>query len=608
MDTCYKVVGSIFVSLSYPFCVWHIAHSARVLGRCLQHRCKRVRPKAARSEEGNDADDSQHTTEEASESIDALVRERFANSRLEYAHSVIGCAVLVCGGLLLLHVINAHSLGVWGSDFIWQSPLQDPIPYNLFLTAVTLFFSAYPSQISARRVDAVHVLLFARMLAPVVEMSDPFDLVFRGRNLLAARIGFSLVLGNARLTLVLNAVASMTCIYVYWSLNQTPAVSDHLSSHFGANHLVHFVKDEIVATAAIWAASSSLENRLRGEATAVVLEKQSSLAMQIVDSLLGALCDAVVYLNSRLEIVGDVRMLEAMLLRQGGRGLVGSDFTSLLVEEDRPQFSNHFQTSAGLTAVVTAFHVRLRSSMGTRVAVRLYSAGFQRLDGQCGYVVGICEASREEACRDMFPQPCQQVTAAPVAPMSCLSEAEAGSQASKSTCSQAETVPEFAGVSVDDLIVYLCPFSFEVISNTVAVATLLGPSLERTVFTDLVVDAKPFRAIVQEQVNSFIMTPCPYAVTVDALRIRPCGTRAKEHFEFVVRCTLEIQNPAGGNDGLFIKASLANVRQRLRSKEKRSSLARCKKRSTSPRTTHGQARNSVLSASSVNQPCTMLSL
>eukprot|EP00928_Gymnodinium_smaydae_P096808 TRINITY_DN8624_c0_g1_i4.p1 TRINITY_DN8624_c0_g1~~TRINITY_DN8624_c0_g1_i4.p1 ORF type:complete len:611 (-),score=41.68 TRINITY_DN8624_c0_g1_i4:286-2118(-) len=506
---------------------------------------------------------------DANDVVERMTSSHATKKRLDHGRRIAGSLTNIAAAYLLYELVRRHRLGVWQSDFAGiESPVLDRAFYTGLLVCVGMLWSKLPERLTPRRVDILHVLFTLRMIAPILVIRDPFNIIYRGRNMLATRMCFSLVLGNVYLTLMLNIMVSVTTVLVYFNSFQDPLVAQQLAEHFSESHLIHLILDEAVGAAVICAVARSLQNRILAEARATVLENKSSIAVKVVDMLLRALSDAVVYVNSNLEIENGFELLEAILLRRGIKSLKGACVVDLLAVEDRQRFTDHLHASTKQLNCAMCLGVHFLDSLGNRIGVNLYSACVEKLDGLSGYVICICESSRVEHSRDSFPA--QNVQAAAIAPTQGTvqhqpqlpSRLELADQAvqgdSESACTSGFTLASVE--TLDDMSVWFCPLSFDVISSTVAMSSLIGPSIQQAKMTDMVADSTSFSDIVQEQFNFYEAGRCPYRVTVESLRVRP-QVAAKAGLEYVVRCKIEVVK---SSSGVSMKATFTHMREKQR--------------------------------------------
>ncbi|CAE8715699.1 unnamed protein product [Polarella glacialis] len=139
---------------------------------------------------------------------------------------------------------------------------------------------------------------------------------------------------------------------------------------------------------------------------AIMGERASNDKMSAVRRMLTVFCDAQVYINSSLELIGQQNVFANFLKTICGKTLEGIEFISLLCEADRQRFKdftrNGASVSSGLfpTALPCgSLHVQMSDATGSFLDVELLHVCIPERNGGLGHLIGIREQSRDVTAR-----------------------------------------------------------------------------------------------------------------------------------------------------------------------------------------------------------------
>lgn len=262
-----------------------------------------------------------------------------------------------------------------------------------------------PGVFTCASADAFMTFIAATgVIGRVVLHSDSLDLLFNMSSIASIRFCLG-VLANFELTgTLINIVCGIVSILTFSSMpfnNQASPPS-----------LGTVVVREVMATAAILVMSKVTRSCMVAEARATLTYKASKHSEVMANTLLTALCDAVVHLDESLLISKAAPQLAALLLlQQRNKDLKGNRFLDLVENADRKQFEDlngkvamSLPTNRGdanLQEIHPArlMHLHLLDANGTRVSVQLLLATCLHFDDSVNHVVGI----REIGCDEGLP-------------------------------------------------------------------------------------------------------------------------------------------------------------------------------------------------------------
>ena len=145
------------------------------------------------------------------------------------------------------------------------------------------------------------------------------------------------------------------------------------------------------------------------EKEALVKAIRSDRSSALVQRLLSAMCDCVVYLDTKCNIVEPCPKLANLLMRPSlASASIAKPLTEFLAPGEEPRFSNYLQQER-LHALsrgedpswspAQALHLNLIDASGASVPVEVFGASIQDADGVCFHLVGIKEAIESASWR-----------------------------------------------------------------------------------------------------------------------------------------------------------------------------------------------------------------
>lgn len=237
----------------------------------------------------------------------------------------------------------------------------------------------------------LHILIGARLVATTLLYKDSFHMMLDRSFILSARAVSAIVLGDARVTMLVNCVyAAVACMVWASFLRQDVSIEEMFGG--GTMYMVTVQETCFVVMLTIVGAFSEL--RMQSEARATV-EARASLDFQsAVHNLLMTIYDVVLELDEHLNLVDDSESLAGILLMGRNCNLKGSSIKNCMFEkEDIDHFEEHVKQahSNDLQSTAIPIRLRMRDSSGRAVPVELLHSQFTDLICNVRYLVGIRE-------------------------------------------------------------------------------------------------------------------------------------------------------------------------------------------------------------------------
>mmetsp|Transcript_8075 Transcript_8075/g.25644 ORF Transcript_8075/g.25644 Transcript_8075/m.25644 type:complete len:800 (+) Transcript_8075:49-2448(+) len=287
----------------------------------------------------------------------------------------------------------------------------------LFVVAMSFLLIEVAGSVTRRGLDWGNLVMSCMWIwkyatTDSISRSSEYDEVW----IIVCRIVQGLVLGNARLSIILTvmvSVAHMIIRVVLWGPDKA-----------------HFHRELVLVVAyslLVW----SFEQWQLAEAKAIVRAQMSDKSYALVSSVLSRMCDAVVELDSQLRLSQPCPRLSTLLLRQAPLAC-GMLFTDLMTPEDAQRVhglllaqgssgcdgedlsgAGSDTKEAGLGAGLAGLcHVRMNDGNSSKLSVELFYSCVPDIDGQPTYLVGIQED--REGGRQSPEAPAQDELAGPV--------------------------------------------------------------------------------------------------------------------------------------------------------------------------------------------------
>mmetsp|Transcript_4380 Transcript_4380/g.9895 ORF Transcript_4380/g.9895 Transcript_4380/m.9895 type:complete len:552 (-) Transcript_4380:72-1727(-) len=252
-------------------------------------------------------------------------------------------------------------------------------------------------------------------------------------------------------------------------------------------------------------AGSRQESHLRKEWLAQrQIEKQCDISekqRQGFSHLLNRLCDCLLQLGPRFEIIEPCPNLAAMLFLTTGRPLQGSRFCDYLAsEDDRDRFVAALGSNTSETESSGILPTHLRDAQSREVQVHIYYTSFHDKDGSLYHIIGIVEAGGRTSIGEPVEEPGELCNAQKTHGRHSVLEDH------ESSDSESELALEsVSGVDLEEVAVTLQDDDkFTVSSCTPAFAALCGPIGNGAHLKDCIVNTDDFTRRVQLCVNNFV--------------------------------------------------------------------------------------------------------
>eukprot|EP00747_Dinoflagellata_sp_TGD_P149577 gnl/TRDRNA2_/TRDRNA2_177028_c0_seq2.p1 gnl/TRDRNA2_/TRDRNA2_177028_c0~~gnl/TRDRNA2_/TRDRNA2_177028_c0_seq2.p1 ORF type:complete len:565 (+),score=48.48 gnl/TRDRNA2_/TRDRNA2_177028_c0_seq2:56-1750(+) len=314
-------------------------------------------------------------------------------------------------------VINLVSIVVVEDSMIRSTVLQDTIRFAFGFFIFQAFF-AFPQYLTAYTMQILSLANTLRMIGFIVASPNQQNLVDMRQALNIMRGMDMAFMGGDSLSVLRHVVVCVIECGAFmqhkWDRNMT-----YLSAS-------SFILQELLTASLILYVSSLYWSGLQAEMRATLQNKESSQAKETVQSLLSVMCDAVVHLNTDLQICGPTPKLAALLLHN--QSLDGRSFLGLMPATDSERFLSHVCGTEPKNHA-QSLNVQLKDSSGDFLEVRMFHASFRDLiGGQGGHVIGLSDLSAQNESS----RPPQEATADE---MHIVSPGRAGSASARSSSS-----------------------------------------------------------------------------------------------------------------------------------------------------------------------------
>jgi len=447
--------------------------------------------------------------------------------RLEYSRLLLQFMVHV-GALMLLVLLGyRYSCGWLEPECSGVEPAWDSVSLVSVLMAMGLMFWTYPKHFTLRRRDVVHLLAMIRLAWQATDIANPYLLVFQRYTLLGLRLALGIILGNLPVTFALNASYS---IYTAWTyLHMLPEDDTLPAKLFTEGHQIWFIFDEVWITMLICAVCYAIESRTNDEAQATAQMRVSKQAEVTLQSILDAVCDAIVHVGTDFVMLDGSTQINSLLLRAGGRSWSGTSFMEIVDSVDRGRLAAHLLASNKDVVPNLANEaadwmvVRIVDSYGVRINAQIFHCRLLGALDEClGFLLGIRELSVEDAeSPNLFSQAHSSdsrgtasrdsrsvSSASPPEHISVRSSGSGGRYSSSGATTRRHSI---AGVllevveddqSTSDPVVWFRADDLTILRGTAAFAVLGGPAVAGTSFSDWIINKVDVLSQLQELINS----------------------------------------------------------------------------------------------------------
>jgi hypothetical protein len=261
-----------------------------------------------------------------------------------------------------------------------------------FACAVTLLLQSKGQSLNHAYLDRANVALSAMWVWTYCTRQKRWY-YYQASVIWTARIIQGVVLGNAPLTCALHLAVSLSDVLVYWKMEL----------EVGSHALLGYITTQCFTGLIAAILTRSFEKLRISEAEALLEARRSDSASALVKRLLSAMSDAVVYIDSSMNILEPCPKFSTLLLHPSPShsslvakqfldfvdGDYRDSFIQYMDQEALPQLSRtESETSA---SPVRVLHVNLLDVNRKAFPVEIFTAGIQGFDGKQMHVVGVKE-------------------------------------------------------------------------------------------------------------------------------------------------------------------------------------------------------------------------
>eukprot|EP00931_Biecheleriopsis_adriatica_P110217 TRINITY_DN8447_c0_g1_i4.p1 TRINITY_DN8447_c0_g1~~TRINITY_DN8447_c0_g1_i4.p1 ORF type:complete len:821 (+),score=90.37 TRINITY_DN8447_c0_g1_i4:268-2463(+) len=315
----------------------------------------------------------------------ARVHELVVKHRVQHALKASHAAM---APILLLLAVEIQSCFVtyqnrWdvlGTSFFLAVP---------FAAAFCLVCRLRSTKVTIRLLNAVHccaAVMWALQYSMIVSLGKGIDGNTDLHQVGMTRLLFSLVLGNASLTVVLQTATSLFYMACTMYQYQLP-LRQLLTSGDWTTHYIVMLSVVLVHI---------LESERLAVATTTIKANESCLAERLVKGLLHSVCDCCVACNSNFDITEGSDRLCALFFRSNLPR--NRNFLEFLSEEDVERFKDFVSCTVVPLAdqeeqdkPTTPFSAHLSDCYGNHVPCHIFCSSIRDLNGDLAFVFGINE-------------------------------------------------------------------------------------------------------------------------------------------------------------------------------------------------------------------------
>eukprot|EP00747_Dinoflagellata_sp_TGD_P149576 gnl/TRDRNA2_/TRDRNA2_177028_c0_seq1.p1 gnl/TRDRNA2_/TRDRNA2_177028_c0~~gnl/TRDRNA2_/TRDRNA2_177028_c0_seq1.p1 ORF type:complete len:567 (+),score=50.37 gnl/TRDRNA2_/TRDRNA2_177028_c0_seq1:56-1756(+) len=429
-------------------------------------------------------------------------------------------------------VINLVSIVVVEDSMIRSTVLQDTIRFAFGFFIFQAFF-AFPQYLTAYTMQILSLANTLRMIGFIVASPNQQNLVDMRQALNIMRSMDMAFMGGDSLSVLRHVVVCVIECGAFmqhkWDRNMT-----YLSAS-------SFILQELLTASLILYVSSLYWSGLQAEMRATLQNKESSQAKETVQSLLSVMCDAVVHLNTDLQICGPTPKLAALLLHN--QSLDGRSFLGLMPATDSERFLSHVCGTEPKNHA-QSLNVQLKDSSGDFLEVRMFHASFRDLiGGQGGHVIGLSDLSaQDESSRppqEAIADEMHVVSPGCVGSASARSSSSWGDEASDVVMPLANAAlrdkhPEVT-VSFDALTADL-----QIIDYSKDFTFLCNPQSEESGLLPLIKEGDRFFKWLQDHVNAFMNDRSPPSEHTFKVHLRTAFSVSRG-VEFSALCSITLK-------------------------------------------------------------------
>lgn len=303
-------------------------------------------------------------------------REEFVRATFQLAAS------LLCFAFAIL------SVRICLGTSLWMTAVQTVLLFCLYPVAAYMGYSKRQHGLATIRCACA---VFAATAAVFVLIGDTRLMVVVWIGWVAApyRVLLSIVLMDKGFSCLVNCLITLASeVALYRADHDTDGSAPFGRSHFMLAEACNLI---IVFTSA--AAFQEVMYTSRRHALEARFSKSESYAAV---KIMNAVCDAVVQLDSMLQVANKETNLAALLLHGPGRCLTGSSFVQHLASEDRHQaFRDWLHEPPEKSDAVVGFEAKLRDSNGNHIDVEMFHVPFEKAPDTSHHFIGIREKSTD---------------------------------------------------------------------------------------------------------------------------------------------------------------------------------------------------------------------
>eukprot|EP00441_Pelagodinium_beii_P033026 CAMPEP_0197638446 /NCGR_PEP_ID=MMETSP1338-20131121/13374_1 /TAXON_ID=43686 ORGANISM="Pelagodinium beii, Strain RCC1491" /NCGR_SAMPLE_ID=MMETSP1338 /ASSEMBLY_ACC=CAM_ASM_000754 /LENGTH=521 /DNA_ID=CAMNT_0043211029 /DNA_START=45 /DNA_END=1610 /DNA_ORIENTATION=+ len=315
--------------------------------------------------------------------LDAKVQALAAEARLERV--VFACQMmLVPFAVILLGLLVAKGL----LPAMWSDVDVDPMVVGssgmttaFFVLSSSLLLTLCPRLVTHRLWTVTHAVATAVFTSTLFFVDSHDEHLYHYSWILIARVFMGMIDGNLWLVTALNVLFGIT------SGVMSMRFTDDIMSEVPGT-----VMYEMTVLALSTGMVAAVQNSRYKMLQAMLEAKTARNVRAVGASLLASTCDAVVHLNSSLQIAAESPQLKALLLRGASTSpMEGLHFADLLRDDSEKEKFLEFisRSSQGLSKCPVP--LRLRDANGSGVKVHIFHAQGQDVDDHTFHLLGVQE-------------------------------------------------------------------------------------------------------------------------------------------------------------------------------------------------------------------------
>eukprot|EP00929_Paragymnodinium_shiwhaense_P080358 TRINITY_DN41904_c0_g1_i1.p1 TRINITY_DN41904_c0_g1~~TRINITY_DN41904_c0_g1_i1.p1 ORF type:complete len:842 (-),score=69.67 TRINITY_DN41904_c0_g1_i1:98-2623(-) len=334
---------------------------------------------------------------------DAKVRQLAEETRVQRGALFCRISVHILAMLAIMSMVwfQYYDITKWHDLERAKWELNQSTFVELTLGFVTCSYGwLLPGYMTSRTLDGMHCLVLFRLCWQAAASESVYNMIGNATVPVLLRVLGALIVGTPKITLLLNALCSITKLWRFAVLFFALSLEEQDFVMSMWSNLSTMVVHEVFLCASTWSVSALVKRWNETTVRANLKAKASTTNEATINSMLVVLCDVVVTLGDDLTFSGASIQMAQFLLRQPlNNSYDGVSFLDLVDEEDRPRVREQITSSLIGHGTTLSLSTRLLDGHGSYVMVQMYCTCFLDIYDCRAYVIGILEIRDSEHSR-----------------------------------------------------------------------------------------------------------------------------------------------------------------------------------------------------------------